>query len=189
MSPSIRKAQVRDVQHIGCIVNDSAERGLMLHRSLAELYDDLRDFHVAESDEQIVGVTGLRVMWSNLSEVYALAVVDAARGRGLGRKLVEAAADEARDMGIRRLFALTYEKEFFEKCDFSVVDRRNLPLKVWSECVRCPKHDACDEIAMQRELKDVPDLAPSIADESIDCHDVHVPIQLVRLNGGVPPRP
>jgi len=177
------------VEPISRIVNDFAERGLMLHRSMAELYEDLRDFHVAERDTTMLGVAGLRVMWSNLAEVYALAVVDEARGQGLGRQLVDAAADEARSMGVRRLFALTYETTFFERCGFSIVDRQDLPLKVWSECVRCPKHDACDEAAMQRVLEDVPDVAPTITDTDIEYHDVHVPIQLVRLNGSAPPRP
>jgi amino-acid N-acetyltransferase len=166
---NIRNANARDVPEIAQIVNDCAEYGLMLHRSHAFLYERLRDFHVAvaagdaggggEAVEAVVGVCGLRVIWSNLAEVYALAVLPQWRGRGLGRKLVEVCVDEARRLGIRRLMSLTYEQPFFEKLGFAVVDRQTLPLKVWSECLQCPKNQACDEIAMVRVLGDVPDLA------------------------------
>ena len=144
------------------IVNNYAEQGLMLHRSHAELYERLRDFVVvADDDDLVMGVTGLRIMWANLAEVYSLAVAPEARGAGVGKQLVSAMADEAERLGIRRLFALTYERKFFERCGFEVVDRhRNLPLKVWSECIRCPKNQACDEIAMVRVLEHVPDVAP-----------------------------
>ncbi len=154
---------------MAALVNEAAERGLMLHRSLAELYEGLRDFHVAcDNDGRVVGLAGLRVMWANLAEVYALVVGEAARGKGVGKQLVQACAGEAGTLGVQRLFALTYEKAFFEKCDFAVVDRMMLPLKVWSECVRCPKHDACDEIAMIRTLENVPDIAPAVDPDRVD---------------------
>jgi len=174
---TVRIATVPDVPAMVSIVNEYAERGLMIHRSLAEVYEDLRDFHVAEFDGQVVGVVGLRIMWANLAEVYSLAVSGAARGRGVGRKLVETAIDQARQLAIRRVFALTYELEFFERCAFEVVDRRNLPLKVWGECIRCPKHEACDEIAMVRLLEGVPDHGSPLptADED-DAHEYDVPI-------------
>lgn len=166
---TIRPAHARDVPRLARIINDCAEYGLMLHRSHAFLYERLRDFHVAvaasdpggdgEAVEAVVGVCGLRAIWSNLAEVYALAVDPGQRGKGLGRMLVEACVNEARRLGIRRLMSLTYEQPFFEKLGFAVVDRQTLPLKVWSECLQCPKNQACDEIAMVRMLADVPDLA------------------------------
>ena len=161
-SPIIRPASVTDVRPIAAIVNDWAERGRMLHRSFADLFDNLRDYQVAEVDgpsgKEVVGVVGLRIMWSNLAECYALAVTPQSKGMGLGRRLVEASIAEAERLGIRRVFALTYERAFFEKLGFEVVDRHsNLPLKVWSECARCPKNHACDEIAMVYTLEHVED--------------------------------
>ncbi len=166
---TIRPAHARDVPRFARIINDCAEYGLMLHRSHAFLYERLRDFYVAvvpgnpggdgEAEEAVVGVCGLRVIWSNLAEVYALAVDPTQRGQGVGRRLVDACVEEARRLGIRKLMSLTYEQVFFEKLGFSVVDRQTLPLKVWSECLQCPKNQACDEIAMVRVLEDVPDLA------------------------------
>lgn len=160
---TIRRAGILDIPTAHQIINDSAEYGLMLPRSLASMYEDVRDFHVAVEPlagggERVVGVCGLKVVWANLAEVYALAVDARARGRGLGRRLVLAAVDEAEQLGIRKLMTLTYEQAFFERCGFGVVDRQTLPLKVWSECVRCPKNQRCDEIAMIRVLEGVPEI-------------------------------
>jgi amino-acid N-acetyltransferase len=91
-----------------------------------------------------------------LAEIRSLAVDDAYRGRGIGKQLVQWTVDEARRLQIRRIMSLTYERAFFEKFGFEVVDKDTLPLKVWSDCVRCPKRDGCDEIAMVKTLHDVP---------------------------------
>jgi amino-acid N-acetyltransferase len=101
----------------------------------------------------------LSVIWANLAEVVSLAVDPSQRGRGLGRRLVEACLDEARQLGVRKVMSLTYERAFFERLGFAVVDRQELLLKVWADCVRCPKNEACDEIAMIRVLADVPEPA------------------------------
>jgi amino-acid N-acetyltransferase len=162
----IRPATIHDVPRIQEIINSHAELGKMLFKGLAQLYESLRDFAVYEIDAEmsdfrvapgrVVGCTALSVIWADLAEVRSLAVDEDYRGRGIGRRLVEWAADEARRMQIRRLMALTYERAFFEKLGFAVVAKDNLPLKVWSDCVRCPKRDDCDETAMVRILHDVP---------------------------------
>ena len=151
----IRSALIKDVPAFGKIINDCAEFGLMLHRSYAHLYEHLRDFSVAVDDGEVMGVCGLNIVWADLAEVYALAVTSKCRGKGVGRALVEAAVVDARRLGVRRVMALTYEEPFFERLDFKVIDRAQLPLKVWSECLHCSKHQACDEIAMVRVLDDV----------------------------------
>ncbi len=172
----IRAAGVSDVRAMADLANSFAERGLMLHRSHAELYERVRDFYVAVDGDEVVGVGGLRVMWANLAEVYTLAVSETAQGKGVGKRLVEAVVEEARRLGVSRVFSLTYERAFFERCGFRVVDRHaNLPLKVWSECVRCPKNQACDEIAMLRVLEDVADVAtPDTVDVQAVGYDVPI---------------
>jgi amino-acid N-acetyltransferase len=91
-----------------------------------------------------------------LAEVRSLAVHPDHIGRGIGRSLTEWCIQDARRMQIRRIMSLTYEQKFFEKLGFVVVPKETLPLKVWSDCVQCPKRDGCDEIAMVREIEDVP---------------------------------
>ena len=152
----IRNARLQDVPSIHEIVNSHAQLGKMLFKSYAQLYEDLRDFAVYELDGEVVGCCALGIIWADLAEVRSLAVDSDFIGRGIGRQLVEWCIDEARRLQIRRLMSLTYERVFFEKLGFIVVDKDTLPLKVWTDCVRCPKRDNCDEIAMVRELHDVP---------------------------------
>ncbi|MEX0775398.1 MAG: N-acetyltransferase [Phycisphaeraceae bacterium] len=155
----IRRAGIQDIPQIGDIINSSAEYGLMLHRSLAFLYEHVRDFHVEVRQRKVVGVCGLSIVWANMAELYALAVMPEFRGKGLGKRLVLSCVDEADELGIRKIMTLTYEQAFFAKCGFHVIDRAQLPMKVWSECIRCSKNQACDEIAMLRVLEDVPEVA------------------------------
>ncbi len=153
----IRPATIHDVPRIQEIINSHAELGRMLFKSMAQLFEDLRDFAVYEDEDgRVVGCCGLTIIWADLAEVRSLAVDERQTGRGIGRKLVEWTVDEARRLQIRRVMSLTYEQRFFEKLGFEVVPKETLPLKVWSDCVRCPKRDGCDEIAMVRTLHDVP---------------------------------
>ncbi len=156
--PSIRRADVRDMPGAGQIINDCAEYGQMLHRSMSFLYERVRDFLVAEDEGEVVGVCGLTVVWANLAEVYSLAVRSSYRGHGLGKALVEACVAEAQELHIRKIMTLTYEQTFFERCGFNIIDRQQLPLKVWSECLQCAKNQACDEIAMMLEMTDIPEV-------------------------------
>ena len=153
----IRKATASDVPAMAQLINDNAELGLMLPKSLASLYETVRAFHVAEEDGKVIGLCALTVIWANWCEIASLAVDRSQRGKGLGRELVEACLEEARLIGIPRVMTLTYEQAFFEKLGFEVLDRQKLPLKVWSECVRCPKNQACDEIAMFKVIDGVPE--------------------------------
>jgi amino-acid N-acetyltransferase len=153
----IRSATIHDVPAMQAIINSHAELGKMLFKSLAQLYEDIRDFAVyLDDDGRIVGCCALTIIWADLAEVRSLAVESRHMGKGIGRKLVEWSVGEARRLGIRKLMSLTYEQRFFEKLAFEVVPKESLPLKVWSDCVRCPKRDGCDEIAMLRTLADVP---------------------------------
>jgi amino-acid N-acetyltransferase len=152
----IRAATIHDVPRIQEIVNSHAELGKMLFKGHAQLYESLRDFAVYELDGKIVGCTAVAIIWADLAEIRSLAVDESYIGRGIGRRLVEWCIEECRRLQIRKLMSLTYEQKFFEKLGFVVVPKDSLPLKVWSDCVRCPKRDGCDEIAMVRELTDVP---------------------------------
>ncbi|HEY8666166.1 MAG TPA: N-acetyltransferase [Tepidisphaeraceae bacterium] len=155
----IRAATISDVPRMQEVINSHAELGKMLFKSYSQLFEDLRDFAVYELDGSeglVVGCCAVTIIWSDLAEVRSLAVDQEFRGRGIGRKLTEWAIEECRRLGIRKLMSLTYEEKFFAKLGFEVVSKESLPLKVWSDCVRCPKQDGCDEIAMVRTLADVP---------------------------------
>ena len=150
---TIRPARVDDVPAIFELINEYAERSIMLHRSMESLYESLRDFIVAQNgDGRIVGCVALDIFWADLAEIKSLAAASEARGKGVGFGLVAAAVVEAGKLGIGKLFALTYEQDFFIRQGFEMIDRNDLPEKVWRECIACPRVDNCDEIAMMRKL-------------------------------------
>ena len=170
----IRPATIYDVPRIQEVINSHAELGKMLFKSLAQLFEHLRDFAVYEQDGRVVGCVAVTIIWADLTEVRSLAVDERFTGRGIGRKLVEWCAGENRRLGIPRLMSLTYEQRFFEKLGFEVVPKESLPLKVWSDCVRCPKRDGCDEIAMVRLLPDVP--TPKLPSAAPTPKGVSIPV-------------
>lgn len=148
-----RKAKMNDAEEIHRLINNYAEQGLMLARSRSMIYESLREFTVVEGEDgRFLGMGGLHIIWEDLAEVRALALDPECLGRGVGRELVEVLVDEARDIGIGRVFALTYQAKFFERCGFSVVKKEEMSPKVWKECINCPKFPNCDEVAMIRNL-------------------------------------
>lgn len=179
----IRKATVADVPAMAQLINDNAELGLMLPKSLASLYETVRAFHVVEEDGKVVGLCALTVIWANWCEIASLAVDRSQRGKGLGRQLVEVCLEEAKAIGIPRVMTLTYEQALFEKLGFEVLDRQKLPLKVWSECVRCPKNQACDEIAMFRAIHGVPEPAEIPSPPKPTAYEVPVVLTSRGKNG------
>lgn len=148
MNLSVRKARMNDIRAIHSLLLTSAADGLLLPRSLTELYGHLRDFYVAEHEGNIIGCGALSIIWENMAEVRSLAVEPSIRRKGCGRLLVKECIEETRALGIHRLFALTYQVPFFEALGFSVVEKDVLPQKVWMDCIHCPKFPDCDETAV-----------------------------------------
>jgi amino-acid N-acetyltransferase len=148
----IRKAQIADVKNIQKLLMTFANRGDMLSRSLSELYESLRDFYVVEEDGVLLGAAALHVVWEDLAEVRSVAVTEDAGRKGIGSRLVQACISEAREIGLKRIFCLTYKPDFFAKHGFRLVDKAELPHKVWGDCIKCPKFPDCDENAMILDL-------------------------------------
>ncbi len=148
----LRKAQIKDVKDIQKLLTGYASRGDMLSRSLSELYEALRDFYVVEEEGRLLGTAALHIVWEDLAEVRSVAVAEDAGRKGIGTQVVRACIDEARELGLRRVFCLTYKPEFFGKFGFRIVDKSELPHKVWGDCMKCVKFLDCDEIAMILDL-------------------------------------
>ena len=158
---TIRNAKISDVKAISALINCYAEHDKMLFRALAEIYENLQTFLVAEDDGAIIGCCALEVIWSDLAEIKSLAVAPAHIGSGIGRQLVTGALGQARQLGVPRVFALTLEPKFFERLGFDTIERDDLPMKVWSDCARCPKQQECDEVAVALTLRPEPESASS----------------------------
>jgi argininosuccinate lyase/amino-acid N-acetyltransferase len=149
----LRRATLDDVPGIARIMADFVAQGILLPRPVSELYQCVREFHVAERAGEVVACAALRLLWDDLGEVRSLAVRPDHHGSGLGARLVQRVLDDARTLDLPRVIALTREVGFFERCGFSIVSRDTLPRKVWTDCVRCPRRHACDEVAVVLDLK------------------------------------
>jgi amino-acid N-acetyltransferase len=149
----IRKATIEDVPAIKELVNSYAAEGLTLPRSFSEIYENLRDFYIYESEGEVVGCAALHIVWEDVAEILSLAVRRDKTRQGIGTKLVEACISEARALGIPQVVTLTYAVNFFKKNGFSIVDKTKLPHKLWSMCIKCHKFPDCDETAMLRETQ------------------------------------
>ena len=145
---TIRQAQLSDIPAMLRLINDYASKAVMLPRTELELCESLRDFLVAIDNGQLVGCAALHFYTQHMSELRSLAVAPDRARSGLGKRITEELLGEARKLGVDVVFAFTYVPGFFGKMGFHLVDRGALPLKVWKDCLRCPKFQACDEIAM-----------------------------------------
>jgi len=149
----IRKAKIDDIQPIYELLQTYGEKGELLPRPLSELYDHLRDFSVYADDEgRVLGCCALQICWQDLAEIRSLAVQPEFTGKKLGGALVEEMLQEAVSLQIRKVFTLTYRPDFFAPFGFGVVDRSELPLKIWGGCLLCVKFPDCDETAMMKEI-------------------------------------
>jgi amino-acid N-acetyltransferase len=149
----IRKANLSDVKAIQKLINGYAEERRMLSRSLNHLYEHIREFFVYEDEAgEIKGCCASHITWDNLAEIKALAVSKDAGQKGVGRMLVEKCIEDSKAIGVSQIFALTYVDGFFVKLGFKIINRDDLPHKVWRECIHCPKFPDCDEIAVIKEV-------------------------------------
>ncbi len=144
-----------DIKAIHALLSHFAAQGKLLGRALSSLYDQLRDFKVWVIDEDggpeagtLVGSAALHVCWENLAEIRSLAVLERFQGQDIGTSLVRACLAEAEALGISQVFTLTYQPGFFKKMGFREIDKNELPHKVWSDCINCPKFPDCNEIAL-----------------------------------------
>ncbi|WP_322797355.1 N-acetyltransferase [Tepidiforma sp.] len=158
----VEPARLVDAGAIHSLVTFWADRGDMLHRPIGEIYEAIRDFKVARLDGRVVGCGSLHIMGPDLAEIRSLAVDESVQGRGVGAAIVRACLEDARNLGLERVFALTYRPGFFEKQGFRLANVMEFPQKVWNECVRCPFFTNCREVAVVREVSG-PDLSVPLA--------------------------
>ncbi len=150
---SVRPASIADMRQVEPLINLFAQRSLMLPKSADQLSRLFREFVVAVDENGVViGCGALRVYTDALAEIASLAVAEHAHGHGIGRRIVNRLVEDARDLGIGSVFALTLQEEFFHRSGFRTVPKEMFPLKVWADCRTCPKLHACDEIAVAREV-------------------------------------
>jgi amino-acid N-acetyltransferase len=159
---TIRSARVGDVPGIYDLICVFADRKLMIRRSMAELYESIREFLVAiDTENRVAGCVALHVFWENLAEIRCMAVAQHVQGLGVGRRLMESCWEAARELEVKSVFTLTNAVGFFERCGYRQIDKSELPQRIWNECVRCPAFPNCPEIALIRSFGIEPAVAVS----------------------------
>ena len=147
-----RKATMRDIPALLHLINSYAAQGIMLPRTEFEISENIRDFTVAYLGPQLVGCGALHFYTPTSGEIRSLAVAPDVKNQGVGAFLTRTLENEAINNDLHAIFAFTYVPDFFQKLGFREVDRGLLPLKVWKDCLSCPKFQCCDEIAVLKSL-------------------------------------
>jgi len=148
----VEKARVNDAESMHRLISYFADKGEMLPRALSDMYESIRDYFVVKEKDQVVACAALHVTWVDLAEIRSLAVAEQEQNQKIGSLLIEACLKEAKALGITKVFCLVRKPVFFERNGFQLIDKAELPQKVWAECYRCPKFPNCDEVALIRRL-------------------------------------
>lgn len=148
----IRKAKIEDIKQIQDLINSFAKKDLMLPRSLNELYENIRDFWVFEERSKILGCSALHISWDDLAEIKSLAVAKYRQRKGVGEKLVLSCLSEAKQLGAKKVFVLTYRPDYFKRFGFKRIKNSDLPHKIWAECINCCKFPNCQEVALLKVM-------------------------------------
>ncbi len=143
-----QKATLNNAQAIHELVNSFAQRNRMLPRSLNEIYELIRDFYICLDKNKVVAVCSLHIVWEDLAEIRSAAVSKKYQKLGIGKKLIHYCLNEARSLGVVKVFALTYHPEYFKQLGFEDIDKNDLPHKIWGDCLKCPKFPGCEEVAV-----------------------------------------
>jgi len=144
----VDRARVTDANSMHRLISHFADKGEMLPRALSEIYDGIRDYFVVRKGGRVIACAALQVTWADLAEIRSLAVDEQEQNQNIGSLLIQACLDDAKELGIPRVFCLVRKPAFFEKHGFQLIDKKELPQKVWAECYRCPKFPDCDEVAL-----------------------------------------
>jgi len=148
----IKKATVRDVKTIHSLINKFAGKEKMLPRSLNDIYENLRDFFVCTDNGETIAASALHISWEDLAEIRSVVVLKEYQSKGIGKKLIAQCLKEAKTLGLKRVFALTYNPGFFAEMGFKEIDKNSLPHKIWGDCLKCPKFPDCNEVAVIKDL-------------------------------------
>jgi amino-acid N-acetyltransferase len=147
----VRQAKLQDAVNIFDLVNSLSGDGTLLRRSYAEICENVRDFHVAESEAGVfLGCGALHLYGPHLAEVRSIVVKPEAKGQGAGGRLLRALLEEAEEQGVVSVCLFTRIPDFFFHFGFRVAERTTLPDKIYKDCQACPRLYACDEVAMVR---------------------------------------
>ena len=143
------KAKLSDIALMQELVKEEVQKGIILFRSSDEMATNIRSYILAKDDDAIIGFGALHFHAFDLAEVRSLIVDKSYQGKGIGRGIVEALLEEGKNLGVKKIFTLTYVKGFFESLGFKEIPKESLPAhKIWADCIKCKHFPVCDEVAL-----------------------------------------
>ncbi len=153
MKIEYRKARLHDISAMQILVEPEIESGVILIRTDNEIATNIRSYMLACSDEKLAGFTALHIHTPTLAEVRSLIVDKDFRGQNIGSGLIQHAIEEAKNLGLKEVLALTYRQDFFERLDFVEIPKESLPEhKIWADCIKCKHFPVCNEISLIKTL-------------------------------------
>ncbi len=148
-----KKPTLFDIDMMQKLIQPEVQNGIILYRSEDEMAQNIRSYIVACSKEQIVGFCALHIFSKKLAEIRSLIIDKSFRKQGIGKGLIDVAIKEGKELGLESIFALTYEKEFFNKIGFEEIEKDKLPeQKIWADCIKCKHFPVCNEIAFIKQI-------------------------------------
>ncbi len=146
----IRPARTKDVRAVRDLVDMYAPGGRLLAKNTVTLYEDVQEFTVAEIDGQIVGCGALHVMWEDLGEVRTVAVLPEQKGKGIGGKILDSLETRAVELGLNRLFCLTFETEFFSRHGFNPIDEAPVDATIYAQLLQSGDEGVAEFLDLER---------------------------------------
>ncbi len=154
MIVKIFKPTVVDIPLMQELVKTEVENGNILHRNQNEMATTIRSYLAIKDNNRFIAFVALHIHTIQLAEIRSLIVKKEYRKQGLGKKLIQAAIKEAKELKIKELLVLTYQKHFFESLDFKEIAKETIPEpKIWADCIKCKHFPICDEISLILQLK------------------------------------
>ena len=150
MSLHIRPARTQDVLTIRGLIDTYTPDRRLLSKHTVTIYEDVQEFVVAELDGQVVGCGALHVMWEDLGEIRTLAVEPEQKGKGIGSAILMALLEHAKSLGLRRLFCLTFETEFFAKAGFVAIEDAPVDASVYAELLMSGDEGVAEFLDLER---------------------------------------
>ncbi|WP_406014420.1 amino-acid N-acetyltransferase [Streptomyces sp. NBC_00984] len=149
---TVRRARTSDVASVRRLLDGYVREGILLDKATVTLYEDIQEFWIAERDEdaRVIGCGALHVMWEDLAEVRTLAVDHSIRGAGVGHQVLDKLLQTARWLGVRRVFCLTFEVDFFAKHGFVEIGETPVDGDVYSELLRSYDEGVAEFLGLER---------------------------------------
>jgi len=148
-----KKATLLDIDDMQRLVKPEVEKGIILHRSDDEIATNIRSYTIAKDGKKLVGFSALHIFSKKLAEIRSIIIDKEYRGLGIGKNIITRLIKEGKELGVESIFALTYEREFFEKIGFFEIEKDKLPeQKIWADCVKCKLFPICNEIAFIKHI-------------------------------------